>query len=170
MMPARSGLCDLVAWTEFKIIVRPVHAKLVALPSAAQMQHQALQHRGVLVYGGGPGAEMTIDAGDAGPEDGHERVQRALQNSWAVVFAHAREDQLPSAKEHAEPQHNAGGSSVRSMFIWTTPPPPPPPPPPSHVSLLSLAIVSGSQHVTHARRRIHAPPLLSLLQAFGQSL
>ena len=50
----------------------------------------------------------------SGSEANDVRVQRALQNSWAVVFAHAREDQLPSSRGMEESPGTPGGSSVRS--------------------------------------------------------
>ena len=49
----------------------------------------------------------------AGSHASRQRIERALKHSWIVVFAHAREDQLPSAKKQALPQQNAGAYTVR---------------------------------------------------------
>ncbi|KAK9844228.1 hypothetical protein WJX84_007183 [Apatococcus fuscideae] len=51
---------------------------------------------------------------DAGSEANDVRVQRALQNSWAVVFAHAREDQLPSSRGMEESPGTPGDESQQS--------------------------------------------------------
>ncbi|KAK9854492.1 hypothetical protein WJX84_008997 [Apatococcus fuscideae] len=54
----------------------------------------------------------------SGAEENEERIKRALQHSWAIVYAHAREDQLHASSQQSTTSADSPEKDGQDSWEW----------------------------------------------------